>query len=201
MEYNSQKPKMVLPAYGRLVQQMVARALQEPDRQVRQQMAAHIVQVMARLRPEVARSADGPQMLWDDLAYLAQYQLDIDYPCEIQNRTQTPRPARLPYPGNTIRMRHYGYLAQVALDRMKTLTPDTPRYRQLMEKMALRMKRNLTDWRGEGIDNGKVARDMVLYTDGHVEAEEVEKTLSAQPQRPAGNQKPARARFVRRNRR
>ena len=78
MEYNSQKPKMILPAYGRLVQQMVERALQEPDRQKRQAMAEHIVQVMARLRPAVARSADGRQMLWDDLAYLAKYQLDID---------------------------------------------------------------------------------------------------------------------------
>ena len=61
MEYNSQKPKMILPAYGRLVQQMVERALQEPDRQKRQAMAEHIVQVMARLRPAVARSADGRQ--------------------------------------------------------------------------------------------------------------------------------------------
>lgn len=92
MEYNSQKPKMILPAYGRLVQQMVERALQEPDRQKRQAMAEHIVQVMARLRPAVARSADGRQMLWDDLAYLAKYQLDIDYPFDIQNRLQTPRP-------------------------------------------------------------------------------------------------------------
>lgn len=200
MEYNSQKPKMILPAYGRLVQQMVERALQEPDRQKRQAIAEHIVQVMARLRPAVARSADGRQMLWDDLAYLAKYQLDIDYPFDIQNRLQTPRPARLPYPGNNIRMRHYGYLAQMALDRLKTLTPGTPRYEQLMEKMALRMKRNLADWRGEGIDNGKVARDVALYTDGLVNADEVEKALSATPQR-ATQQRQPRTRFVRRNRR
>ena len=168
MEYNSQKPKMILPAYGRLVQQMVERALQEPDRQKRQAMAEHIVQVMARLRPAVARSADGRQMLWDDLAYLAKYQLDIDYPFDIQNRLQTPRPARLPYPGNNIRMRHYGYLAQMALDRLKTLTPGTPRYEQLMEKMALRMKRNLADWKGDGMDDAKVAQDLETYTDGRI---------------------------------
>ena len=69
-----------------------------------------------------------------------------------------------------------------------------------MEKMALRMKRNLADWRGEGIDNGKVARDVALYTDGLVNADEVEKALSAAPQR-ATQQRQPRTRFVRRNRR
>ena len=34
------------------------------------------------------------------------------------------------------------------------------------------MKRNLADWKGDGIEDDKVARDIALYTDGAVTVEE-----------------------------
>ncbi|MGM9632933.1 MAG: DUF4290 domain-containing protein, partial [Alloprevotella sp.] len=76
------------------------------------------------------------------------------------------------YPGHRIRFRHYGHLVEEALNTLKTITDDEPRRQQLIRLAALRMKRNLADWKGDGIEDDKVARDIALYTDGAVTVEE-----------------------------
>lgn len=103
---------------------------------------------------------------------MSNYQLDVQYPCDIEKEDQTLKPHKLSYPGHRIRFRHYGHLVEEALNTLKTITDDEPRRQQLIRLAALRMKRNLADWKGDGIEDDKVARDIALYTDGAVTVEE-----------------------------
>ncbi len=168
-QYNSTRPALRLPEYGRLVQDMVAHALTLSHRAARQRYAEAIIGVMATLTPQFKGEADYRHKLWNHLAYLADYKLDIDYPYEIKRHddAETPRP-HLSYPKHSIRFRHYGAIIEEALDQLAHTTEGPARDR-LTRLIAARMKRNLADWKGDGIDDSKVARDIAYYTDGAVE--------------------------------
>lgn len=172
IRYNTTEEHLRLPAYGRMVQNMVNKAIQIEDPQERQAKAETIVRVMGTLVPEIKTSPNYKQTLWNHLAYMSNYQLDVQYPCDIEKEDQALKPHKLSYPGHRIRFRHYGHLVEEALNTLKTITDDEPRRQQLIRLAALRMKRNLADWKGDGIEDDKVARDIALYTDGAVTVEE-----------------------------
>ena len=52
-KYNSQQKKLVLPEYGRNVQQMVDYCVEIPDREERTRCAYTIVQIMGNLFPQL----------------------------------------------------------------------------------------------------------------------------------------------------
>jgi hypothetical protein len=53
MEYNTQRPHMILPEYGRNVQNMIAYAMELTDREERNKAARAIIEVMGQLNPHL----------------------------------------------------------------------------------------------------------------------------------------------------
>ena len=83
-EYNTTEEKLRFPAYGRMVQEMIDRATAESNPQRRQRMAEHIITVMADLNPQLQASPNAYEVLWNHLAFISNYELDIEYPVEIE---------------------------------------------------------------------------------------------------------------------
>ena len=167
-DYNSIRKNLRLPEYGRLVQDMVDYALTLTDREERQPFAEAIVGVMVGLNPKMKDVTDYQHKIWDHLAYMADYKLDIDYPFEItEHRDGMKKPEKLSYPKGHIRFRHYGRLVERAMEELKTM-PEGSERDELTRLIANRMKRNLADWKGDGVEDTKVARDIAFYTEGHV---------------------------------
>ena len=83
MEYNTNKERLKMQAYGRNVQTMVEECLKIEDRRMRQAYAQRIVQTMAVVSQQSLRNKENALKLWNHLAQLADHQLDIDYPVEI----------------------------------------------------------------------------------------------------------------------
>ncbi len=52
LEYNTVRPKMLIPEYGRNVQKMVDHAVSLTDRDERNKVANAIIKVMGELKPE-----------------------------------------------------------------------------------------------------------------------------------------------------
>ena len=99
MEYNTQRKKMELPEYGRSVQNMVDHALTIEDRAERQRCANTIVNIMGSMFPHLRDVTDFKHKLWDHLAIMADFKLDIDYPFEIVKKEElVMRPERWPIP-------------------------------------------------------------------------------------------------------
>lgn len=171
-EYNTTEEKLKFPAYGRLVQEMIKQAIEEPNRQRRQAMAEHIVTVMADVNPQMQESPNYQEILWNHLAFIAEYKLDIDYPCEIEHADKnTPR--KLSYPGNKIRYRHYGHLIEETISKIKDIPQTSPERSKQIRAIASRMKRCLIDWKGDDVENEKISHDIALYTDNIITAEDV----------------------------
>ena len=96
-----------MPEYGRAVQKMVDHAITIEDRAERQRCANTIIAIMGNMFPQLRDVADFNHKLWDHLAVMADFKLDIDYPYELVDpATLHPTPERLPYPKGGIRYRH-----------------------------------------------------------------------------------------------
>ncbi len=167
MHYNTTEERLRMPEYGRLVQQMAEHAVSIPDRTRRQAYAREIVRIMAHLNPKMRGVPDYEHKLWDHLAYIADYKLDIDYPVEINRRDTESRPPRLPYPQGNIRYHHYGRLLEQAIQKAAEM-PEGPARQCLTALIINRMKRNLGTWRGASAADAKVARDLESYTEGKI---------------------------------
>ncbi len=165
MQYNTQREQLVMPEYGRSVQMMVDMAVAIPNRAERKRCASTIVKIMADIVPVTGNKAEGQRRLWNHLARIARYKLDIDYPVDIVTEDVQAHPAPLPYPMKNIRRRHYGYLVEQTLEFAKSI-PDENQRRDITERVANQMKQDLFVWNRDSMDNNLVAQDIQRLSGG-----------------------------------
>jgi len=157
-----------MPEYGRGVQMMVDMAVGIEDRMERQRCAKTIIKIMAGLLPSTTSKEDDEHRLWNHLARIAHYKLDIDYPVNIVPQEEMlAHPAPLPYPMKAIQRRHYGHLVEQTLAYAKTVE-DKELRRHITESIANQMKQDLFIWNRDSMDNALVAQDIERYTDGEL---------------------------------
>lgn len=169
LDYNTQREKLVLPEYGREIQQMVDYAVKLEDRAERQRCAEAIIAVMKRMFPEGRDMENHEQKLWDHLAIMSNFQLDIDYPFDVAGAVQMARkPEPMPYPMQKIPVRHYGAMMFQIFNKLKTMEPGKERD-ELVALTANQMHRNLVQWSHGSSDVEKVASDLARYTDGKIQ--------------------------------
>jgi hypothetical protein len=169
LDYNTQREKLALPEYGREIQRMVDHAKTLPYKKERQRCAQTIVAIMDRMFPQNRQNADYKHKLWDHLALMSNFELDIDWPYDIHQAVDiTSRPEPMPYPMKDIAVRHYGYMVFELFDKLKQMPPGKERD-ELARVTANQMKRNLMLWSHGSSDDEKVASDLARFTDGKIQ--------------------------------
>lgn len=169
LDYNTQREKLVLPEYGREIQKMVNYCMTLPDRDARLRCAYAIIDTMEQMNPQLTQTDNYKQKLWDQLALISDFKLDIDWPVDISKaKVISEKPQPLKHKTGTIPVRHYGKLVFELLGKLKTMEPGEERD-QLMALTANQMKRDLVQW-GHGLcDDEKVASDLANFTDGKIQ--------------------------------
>lgn len=169
MDYNTQREKLVLPEYGREIQRMVDHAVSIPDKTERQHCAETIIAIMDRMFPQGKQSPDYKNKLWDHLALMSDFKLDIDWPFDVnQVKKMADKPQPIDYPMTKIPVRHYGNMVFEIFDKLKTMEPGEERD-ELVRITANQMKRCLMQWSHGSADNEKVASDLARFTDGVIQ--------------------------------
>ena len=169
LDYNTQREKLLMPEYGREVQKMVDHAMTLPTKAQRQQCAETIIGIMDRMYPQTHENADYKQKLWDHLALMSNFKLDIDYPYDVtQAMTIATKPEPLSYSTGDIPIRHYGKLTFELFERLKEM-PEGEERDELARYTANQMKRSLLQWSHGSSDNEKVIDDLARYTDGKIQ--------------------------------
>ena len=79
-DYNTNRPEMVIPEYGRNIQKMVEHAISIENREERNIVAGAIISVMGQLNPHLRDIADFKHKLWDHLFIISDFKLDVDSP-------------------------------------------------------------------------------------------------------------------------
>ena len=104
MKYNTEEKKLVMPEYGRNIQNMVDYCVAIEDREERKRCANTIINIMGNMFPHLRDVNDFKHILWDHLAIMADFKLDIDYPYEIVKKENLyARPPRIPYNNNRMK--------------------------------------------------------------------------------------------------
>ena len=169
LDYNTQREKLALPEYGREIQRMVDHAKTLADKKERQRCAETIIAIMDRMFPQNRQNADYKHKLWDHLALMSNFELDIDWPYDIdQAATITTRPEPMAYPMKDIAVKHYGYMVFELFDKLTQMEPGKERD-ELTRVTANQMKRNLMLWSHGSSDDEKVASDLARFTDGKIQ--------------------------------
>lgn len=169
LDYNTQREKLILPEYGREIQNMVDHAIQIEDRDERQRCAETIIGIMERMFPQNKENNDHQQKLWDHLALMSRFQLDIDWPFDVQQAARIAvKPEPLSYPMTQIPVRHYGNMIFEMFEKLKNMDPG-PERDELARMTANQMKRNLAQWSHGSADDEKVVSDIARFTDGIIQ--------------------------------
>ena len=178
-DYNTSRSKLVFPEYGRHVQEMVAYAMTIEDREERNRAARAIIAIMGTLNPHLRDVNDFKHKLWDHLAVMSDFKLDIDspYPTPEPSHFQT-KPETVPYPQQSIRQKHYGKIVEEMLAKVAEVTD--PRARELLiVGIANQMKKSYLVWNRDTVTDEEIFRDLHELSGGTVTVDPSTRLLDA----------------------
>lgn len=169
LDYNTQRKQLILPEYGREVQNMVDYAMTLKTKEERQKCANTIINIMERMFPQTKENNDYKQKLWDHLAIMSDFKLDIDYPVDINEaKSITKKPQPMGYPKQKNPVKHYGGMVFEMFEKLKNMEPGQERD-ELTRLTANQMKRNLIQWSHGSSDDEKIASDLARFTNGNIQ--------------------------------
>lgn len=168
LTYNTQLKPLRLPEYGRNIHQMVEYCVSIPDRDERNLCARSIIRAMGNLFPALRDDPEAAPKLWDHLAIMSEFQLDIDYPYDVvspDSLRSFPEPVK--YPGTFIPMRNYGKMIVEMVARASEM-PEGEERDELVLLIANQMKKLQTAVNKDGVDDTKIFKDLAELSHGAI---------------------------------
>ncbi|MDR1610433.1 MAG: DUF4290 domain-containing protein [Candidatus Symbiothrix sp.] len=168
MRYNTQEKHLALPEYGRNIQNMVDHCVSIPDREERTRCANTIINIMGNMFPHLRDVNDFKHILWDHLAIMSDFALDIDYPYEVIKREDLyAKPAKLPYSQGKITYKHYGKNLENMIKKATEYEGGELK-ESLIGMLANHMKKSFLTWNKEAVDDQKIFKDLENLSDGKI---------------------------------
>lgn len=166
----SPRTDLILPEYGRNVQQMVEHAVTIEDKTERTKCANSIINIMGNMFPYL-RDIDGfKYKLWDHLAIMSRFKLDIDYPFEIiKQENLNSKPTKLDYNTKRFHYLHYGAIIENFIEKA-CQTENQEEKNALIMSIANYMKKSLLAWNNKDIDidDIKIFNDLRELSGGRI---------------------------------
>ena len=167
--YNSQLKPLAMPEYGRNIQNMVDHCVTIENRDERNHCARTIIKMMDTMFPERRNEANREQQLWDHLAIMSDFALDIDYPVEpVKPENLTSRPETVPYTADNRHLRrYYGSIITRMIDRAAEY-PEGPERDTLVMLIANHMKKTLCQTTADNVTDRRVFNDLADFSNGRI---------------------------------
>ncbi|MFV0290089.1 MAG: DUF4290 domain-containing protein [Mangrovibacterium sp.] len=174
MDYNSNREKLIMPEYGRNIQSMANHMLTIEDRAERNKAAQAIITVMGNMYPYLRDIADYRHKLWDHLAIISNYKLDIDSPYPTPSEESfTEPPTKVPYNTHRLKFRHYGSI----LEKLVATAADQEageKKEVLLKMLANHMKKCYLTWNKDIVDDDKIYEDLSILSEGKIQRNNIE---------------------------
>ncbi|MCH2224017.1 MAG: DUF4290 domain-containing protein [Crocinitomicaceae bacterium] len=174
MEYNTERGKLMLPEYGRNVQNMIQHAMKIEEREERNRAAQAIIEVMGQLNPHLRDVDDYRHKLWTHLFVMSDFALDVDSPYEVPNKeVLDEKPEIMPYPKSKIRYGHYGQHTQKVLKQSGEIT-DEGEKEFLTNAMGRFMKKQFLTYNNTAVENKVIADQLNELSEGKLKIENLD---------------------------
>ena len=160
LTYNTEKEQIVIPEYGRCIQEMIKKLPEIEDRQQRTEAAKYIISVMVQMNPQIKESSDYEHKLWDHLYMMAGYDLDIDAPFPAPApEERSARPMVIPIEKNPIRYNHYGRNIESIIDLIAS-EPEGEVKQALLRSLATYMRQQYLIWNKDSVADETIFADI-----------------------------------------
>ena len=157
MEYNAERPHLIIPEYGRHLQKLIDQATVIEDKVERNKVAKYIIQVMGSLNPHLRDVLDFQHKLWDQIFIMSDFKLEVDSPYPIPTRDVIHlKPERLAYPQKNPKYRFYGNNIKYMIDVANSWEEGDLK-NVLVKVIANHMKKSYLSW------NKDTVTDLVIF--------------------------------------
>lgn len=174
MEYNSAKEPLIMPEYGRNVQELINAAKQLENPEERQAFIEKIIGLMMQMVPQNRNIDDVKEKLWKHVFRIAEYDLDV-VPLDGQIPKPEPESKKPNHPGYPVteqRFRHYGHNVQ-ELIRKAIAMEDGDNKDAFVEVIGNYMKMAFKTWNKEHyVSDEIIIEDIKALSNGKLELHE-----------------------------
>ena len=160
MEYNTNRTKLLMPEYGRNIQQMVEYCKSLPSKEERNEVAKTIVEFMGQRNPHLRDEENYKHKLWDHLYILADYDLDVDAPYPFPTKEELDqKPNRMDYPSFENEYKFYGKSILQLIDKAIELEEGEEK-EALIQVIANNMKKSYNVYNKEHVQDEVIFRHL-----------------------------------------
>ncbi len=168
-EYNTQKEPLILKEYGRNVQKLVNYLQNIEDKDLRNQTAHALVELMKQINPSVKEGNEDSQKLWDDLFIMSDFNLDIESPFPVPEKELLyKKPDRLHYNTKNITYKHYGLNIQLLIERAIAIE-DKEEQEEAIIYIGRLMKSFAGMWNKENLDDDTIYKNIREISKGQLD--------------------------------
>ncbi len=166
MDYNTSRPKMVIPEYGRNVQKLVNYAQGLEDKAYRQAFVEKIVLMITQMYPQVRNVEDYRNKVWNHIFAISNYTLDVEPPCEILDpEVVHQRPESVPYPSGKVKYKHYGKNVENMITKAINME-EGEKKKAFIEVIGSYMKLAYRSWNREYVNDEIIRHDLEVLSEG-----------------------------------
>lgn len=178
MEYNTLRTQLIIPEYGRHIQEMVNHCKTITDETERNGFAEIIIEVMGELNPHLRDVPDFQHKLWDQLFIMAEFDLDVKspYPIPTKKDTVNSKPNKVDYPKSIYKYRYYGNNIRKMIDVAVTWEEGEKR-EGLYFAIANHMKKCYLLWNKDTVDDQVIFNHLYELSDGKIDLRKVDDHL------------------------
>lgn len=178
LEYNAERPHLIIPEYGRHLQKLIEQAVELEDREERNKAAKYIISVMGSLNPHLRDVPDFQHKLWDQIFIMSDFKLDVDSPYPIPSREMlAQKPDRLEYPQNFPKYRFYGNNIKYMID-VANKWEDGEMKNALIMVIANHMKKSFLSWNKDTVKDDVIFEHLYELSGGKINLQATEEELS-----------------------
>jgi hypothetical protein len=191
------KQDLLLREYGRNVQDLVNHILSIDDKAERTRLSYLLINLMAKLNPQLRDTQDFQQKLWNHLYVMSGSKLDVDAPYPLSAMEYlNDKPQRMQYPLTTPRYKHYGQNVELLIQRATELEDDKEREAATISIGKL-MKTLYRSYNKDSITDDVILSDIQQISKGKlnldpsmVESNSLFESVSAKSQQDGGGNRP-----------
>ncbi len=178
LEYNTERPKLIIPEYGRHIQKMVDYCISLEDKDERNKTAKSIIAVMGNLNPHLRDVPDFQHKLWDQLFIISDFKLEVDSPYPIPSQEElSERPGPLTYPQNHPKYRFYGNNIKKMID-VACSWEDGDMKDGLVLTIANHMKKSFLNWNKDTVEDDVIFGHLYELSNGKINMKNSDEDLT-----------------------
>ncbi|MCH7784358.1 MAG: DUF4290 domain-containing protein [Bacteroidetes bacterium] len=178
IDYNTERPHLIIPEYGRHIQKMVDHAILIEDKDERNKCVKSIIAVMGNLNPHLRDVPDFQHKLWDQLFIISDFKLDVDSPFEKPTIEDLKKgTVSLEYPQNYPKYRFYGNNIKRMID-VANKWEEGDKKEGLIFSIANHMKKCFLNWNKDTVDDEVIFNHLFELSESKIDLRNSNEELS-----------------------